>query len=75
MKSWPVKDSYSKEIPKQGSAGSFWEDRKDRHHCGIDIYAPKGSEVVSIEEGVVIGTGISLLLNKYLIGIRPLCFN
>ena len=59
MKSWPVKNSYSKNIPEQGSAGSFWEDRRDRHHCGVDIYAKKGSEVVSIEDGIVVAVGIS----------------
>ncbi|MEA3457926.1 MAG: M23 family metallopeptidase [Candidatus Thermoplasmatota archaeon] len=58
MKYWPIPDSYSKKLPKSGEAGSFWEDRKDRFHCGIDIYAPRYSKVLSIEDGEVIDTGI-----------------
>jgi murein DD-endopeptidase MepM/ murein hydrolase activator NlpD len=58
MKHWPVPKSYSKIIPKQKCQGSFWEDRDDRHHCGIDIYAPFESEVVSVYKGLVIETGI-----------------
>ena len=38
--------------------GSFWEARDDRYHCGIDIYAPVGSQVVSVFDGYVIETGI-----------------
>lgn len=57
MKHWPVPDSYSKIVPASGSPGSFWEDRGDRRHCGIDIYAPEGSGVLSIEDGTVIGVG------------------
>lgn len=58
MKVWPVPDSYSKEIPRFGSSGSFWEDRGDRFHCGIDIYAPAGSDVLAIQSGIVIDTGV-----------------
>jgi murein DD-endopeptidase MepM/ murein hydrolase activator NlpD len=58
MKYWPVPDSYSKNIPKSGSNGSFWRNRGDRYHCGIDIYAPPGSEVLSIEDGKVVDLGI-----------------
>ena len=58
MKCWPVPNSYSKKIPMYGSPGSFWENRGDRYHCGIDIYAPKNSEVISIDDGVVIKTGV-----------------
>jgi murein DD-endopeptidase MepM/ murein hydrolase activator NlpD len=57
MKYWPVPTSYTREIPKNGVSGSFWEDRGDRHHCGIDIYAPEGSEVLAVESGYVIETG------------------
>ena len=58
MKYWPVPNSYSKNIPNNNSPGSFWENRYDRFHCGIDIYAPYGSEVLSIDDGTVLDTGI-----------------
>ena len=58
MKFWPVPNSYSKKIPTLPSSGSFWENRKDRYHCGIDIYATEGSDVISIDEGKVIDVGI-----------------
>lgn len=58
MKYWPVPDRYSKDISADGSPGSFWENRQDRFHCGIDIYAPAGSDVLSIEDGEVIDIGI-----------------
>ena len=57
MKCWPVANSYSKKIPLKGNTGSFWEYRGDRFHSGIDIYAPEGSEVISVDEGKVIETG------------------
>ena len=58
MKYWPVPNSYSKKIPKENSPGSFWENRGDRYHCGIDIYAPEGSDVLSVEDGKVIDIDI-----------------
>lgn len=58
MRYWPVPNSYSKKIPIKGQPGSFLEDRGDRRHCGIDLYAPTGSEVISIDDGTVIGIGI-----------------
>jgi len=58
MHIWPVPNSYSKTIPLPGAAGSFWEERNDRHHCGIDIYAPADSEVRAIESGRVVETGV-----------------
>ena len=58
MKYWPVPDSYSKIIPTSNSQGSFWADRGDRRHCGIDIYAPVGSKVLSIEDGLVVEVGL-----------------
>jgi murein DD-endopeptidase MepM/ murein hydrolase activator NlpD len=57
MKFWPVPNSYSKKIPLNGNPGSFWEYRGDRFHSGIDIYAPEGSEVLSVDDGKVIDTG------------------
>jgi murein DD-endopeptidase MepM/ murein hydrolase activator NlpD len=57
MNCWPVPNSYSKKIPLNGNPGSFWEYRGDRFHTGIDIYAPEGSKVLSVDEGKVIETG------------------
>ena len=64
MKYWPIPNSYSKKLPSDESYGSFWEKRGDRYHCGIDIYAPSGSEVISIDNGIVIETGIFTSPNK-----------
>ena len=49
---------YPVKIPQKREAGSFWEDRGDRFHCGIDLYAPENTEVHSIEEGIVTETGL-----------------
>lgn len=38
--------------------GSFWEDRGDRFHMGVDIYAPLGSEIYAIYDAVVSDLGI-----------------
>jgi murein DD-endopeptidase MepM/ murein hydrolase activator NlpD len=57
MKVWPVPDSYSRELPKRGTLGSFWENRGDRYHCGVDIFAPVGSDVISVQNGKVIDVG------------------
>ena len=61
MKYWPGPNRYSKNIPTNGFSGSFWEDRDDRRHCGIDIYAPKGSGVIAIEYGKVIDIGLGVV--------------
>ncbi len=58
MKAWPVPESYEKVLPAEGAPGSFWEDRGDRRHCGVDIYAPAGSAVHAVEEGVVLRTAV-----------------
>ena len=57
MKQWPVPKSYNKKIPNNNESGSFWENRNDRYHCGVDIYAPKLSEVKSVENGRIINFG------------------
>ena len=57
-KHWPVPDSENKLLPSSGSPGSFWEDRDDRRHCGVDIYAPSGSPVCAVEDGRVLDMGI-----------------
>ncbi len=45
-------------LPNHDSTGSFWENRKDRRHCGIDLYASPGSEVVAIETAQVTAVGL-----------------
>jgi hypothetical protein len=55
---WPV-PSIPHRVPREGEPGSFLEDRGDRTHCGVDVYAPTGSIVVAVEGGTVAGTGIS----------------
>jgi len=57
MKVWPVPDSFSKSLPKEGMLGSFWQNRGDRYHCGVDIFAPAGSDVLAIQNGKVIDIG------------------
>ncbi len=57
MPTWPLKTRQST-LPTTNTPGSFWEDRKDRRHCGIDLYAEQGADVMAIESGKVIATGI-----------------
>jgi len=55
---WPLKlESNKRFLPKKGP-GSFWENRKDRYHCGIDLYATEGTTVCSIADGIVIDAGV-----------------
>lgn len=54
---WPLPDA-KHAFPSEGEPGSFWEDRGDRRHIGLDLYAPAGSRVVSIEDGTVISAGV-----------------
>lgn len=53
---WPLPVG-GRQVPAGGSPGSFWEDRGDRRHCGVDLYGPAGSEVVSIGEATVLEVG------------------
>ena len=46
---WPLGDNLPRHIPQPGEPGSFWEDRGDRHHAGVDLYAPVGSPVLAIQ--------------------------
>lgn len=58
MRIFPLNNKTEDIIQEKGESGSFWEDRKDRHHCGIDLYAPEGEPVIAIEKGEVIDVGI-----------------
>ncbi len=53
-KFWPVPDSASRSIPQAGERGAFWENRGDRRHAGVDLYAPAGCPVLAIEAGEVL---------------------
>jgi murein DD-endopeptidase MepM/ murein hydrolase activator NlpD len=57
MKTWPLKNTPLRRIPTRNMPGSFWENRGDRFHCGVDLYAPVGTEVVAIEDGIVESIG------------------
>jgi len=58
---WPVPASPSKMLPASGRPGSFWENRGDRFHCGVDIYAPFGSKVWAVDDGFVVKTELFTL--------------
>lgn len=58
MTAWPLPETGPRALPGPGEPGSFWEERGDRYHCGVDLYAPPGSPVASIEKGRVLCTGI-----------------
>jgi len=55
---WPVPNSFSKTFPRKGNPGSFWLNRGDRFHCGVDIYSPALSEIVAPVNCEVIKTGV-----------------
>ncbi|UEC43733.1 MAG: hypothetical protein METHAR1v1_1660006 [Methanothrix sp.] len=55
---WPLPGDLRRAVPPRGEPGSFLEDRGDRRHCGVDIYAPQGSQVVSISDGLVFDAGV-----------------
>lgn len=57
LKIWPVPESHSRRLPRGTSTGSFWKWRGDRHHCGVDLFAPAGSPVFAVESGRVIRHG------------------
>jgi murein DD-endopeptidase MepM/ murein hydrolase activator NlpD len=54
MRCWPVPGSDRTKMSASGAPGCFWEDRGDRRHCGMDIHAPAGSDVVAVEAGDVL---------------------
>jgi len=55
---WPVPQSYSCFAPQSGEIGGFREDRGDRCHCGVDIYAPPGARVLAVANGNVVESGL-----------------
>ncbi len=57
-KSWPLGDTSSRHVPQPGQSGSFWEDRGDRHHAGVDLYAPLNTPVLAIQASRILRTYI-----------------
>ena len=54
---WPL-PGHERVLPRTRAPGSFLENRGDRWHGGVDLYAPPGSPVVAIEEGRVLSAGV-----------------
>jgi murein DD-endopeptidase MepM/ murein hydrolase activator NlpD len=54
---WPLKGA-AKRLPPPHSVGSFWMNRGDRYHCGIDLYASVDTPVLATEDGNIIRTGM-----------------
>ncbi len=57
MAVWPL-ESKTIKIPQKNEPGSFWENRGDRFHCGIDLYSKAGENIYAIEKGTVVEIGI-----------------
>lgn len=57
MPVWPLPEHPERSVPLPGDPGGFGEDRGDRRHCGIDLYAPAGSPVAAMAPGTVVETG------------------
>lgn len=55
---WPLQVEQNKRFLYNNGPGSFWENRNDRYHCGIDLYAPQGTNVLSIADGTVLDVGV-----------------
>lgn len=43
---------------KNQESGQFLEDRKDRIHCGIDLYAPQDTPVFAVDNGHIKKTSV-----------------
>ncbi|MDZ7723531.1 MAG: M23 family metallopeptidase [candidate division KSB1 bacterium] len=41
-------------LPHSKENGRFWENRQDRFHCGMDLYAPPSSPVYAMETGRIV---------------------
>jgi hypothetical protein len=51
---WPLTD-YKPAIPVGSHDGAFGTKRRFDMHTGVDLYCPDGAEVVTVEEGVIVG--------------------
>lgn len=54
---FPISIIRSNSFPKGSECGAFWENRGDRRHCGVDLYADVGTLVKNIEAGIVYECG------------------
>lgn len=55
---WPLKKGKDNHVPDDGTEGGFLEDRLDRVHCGVDLYASKGDLIHGIENGKVVDVSV-----------------
>jgi murein DD-endopeptidase MepM/ murein hydrolase activator NlpD len=55
---WPLKYPVPTELPLQPHQGGFGAKRKYDTHTGIDLYCEPNTEVVAIEDGVIVGLEI-----------------
>jgi hypothetical protein len=53
---WPLPTKTN--IPTKKEPGSFWEDRIDRRHCGVDLYAKEWTQVSAVEGGHILSVTI-----------------
>lgn len=58
MKFWPVPESFNEVLPMKGSPGSFGEEKDNGISCGVDIFCKPNSDVIAIESGIVVDTGL-----------------
>lgn len=65
MKKYPLPRKYH--FSKKQNTGRFLEKRKDRIHCGIDLYAPKNTPVFAVENGIIchVSKFTTPLINPY----------
>lgn len=55
---WPFSNAKHMFIPEDGKEGGLLEDRGDRFHCRVDIYAARGDPVLSIEDGDILKVSV-----------------
>jgi len=51
MKQYPLPKPFR--FSKNQESGQFLEDRNDRIHCGIDLYAPQKTPVFAVDNGCI----------------------